>query len=97
MTREVDDDQSEEWYLDLCILRYIYNNRERFVDLRPKSYKFVTARRNIIRSSQVETITLSPENGLQFTLSNVNFTPECDSNLISLGQLRETGISYHDY
>lgn len=30
-------------------------------------------------------------------LSNVAYTPKCNSNLISLGQLREAGISYHDY
>ena len=97
ITRKVDEDQSEEWYLDSCASRHISNNRERFADLRPKSYKFVTARGTIIRSSQVGTIILPIENGLQLTLSNVAFTPECDSNLISLGQLRETFISYHDY
>ena len=73
------------------------NNRERFADLRPKSYKFVTVGGTIIRLSQVGTIILPLENGLQLTLSNFAFTPECDSNLISLGQLWETGISYHNY
>ncbi len=29
-------------------------------------------------------------------LHNVALAPNCDSNLISLGQLRESGISYHD-
>ena len=87
MTQEVDEDQSEEWYLDLCASRHICNNRERFADLRPKSYKFVIAEGTIIRLSQVGTITLPIENGLQLTLSNVAFTLECDSQLISLGQL----------
>ena len=85
MTREVDEDQSKEWYLDSCVSRHICNNRERFADRWPKSYEFVTARGTIIRSSQVGTIILPIENGLQLTLSNVAFTPECDSNLISLG------------
>ena len=87
MTREVDEDQSEEWYLDSYASRHICNNRERFADLRPKSYTFVTAEGTIIRSSQGETIILPLENGLQLTLSNVVFTPQCDSNLISLDQL----------
>ena len=87
MTREVEEDQSEEWYFDSCISRYICNNRERFADLRPKSYKFVTVGGTIIRSSQVETITILLENGLQLMFSNVAFTSECDYNLISLGQL----------
>ena len=92
MTREVDKDQLEEWYLDSYALRYICNNRERFADLRPKSYKFVITGGTIIRSSQVGTITLLLENSLQLTLSNIAFTPKCDSNLISLGQLQKTGI-----
>ena len=30
-------------------------------------------------------------------LLNVAYTPKCDSNLILLGQLCESGISYHDH
>ena len=97
ITWEVDKDHSEEWYPDSCTSRHICNHREGFTDLRPESYEFVTAGGTIIRSSQVGTITFSIENGLQLMLSNVAFIPECDSNLISLGQLRETGILYHDY
>lgn len=37
------------------------------------------------------------ENSLQLTLANVAYTPKCDSNFIFLGQLQETGISYHNY
>ena len=92
MTLEVNEDQSEEWYLDSCASRHIFNNCERFADLRSKSYKFVTAGGTIIRSSQVGTITLPLKNGLHLILSNVAFTPECDSNLIFLGQLRDTII-----
>lgn len=29
-------------------------------------------------------------------LLDIALVPECDSNLISLGQLRETGITFHD-
>ena len=45
----------------------------------------------------METIVLPLENSSELTLSNVAYAPECDSNLISLGQLREIGISYHDH
>lgn len=31
------------------------------------------------------------------TLLNVAYAPKCDSNLISLGQLRKSGILYHDH
>ena len=93
MTREADEEG--EWYLDSCALRHIYNNHEKFVDLRPKTYEFIMAGSNIIRSSQIRTVTLLLENGSNLTLTNVAYTPECNSNLISLGQLRVTGISYH--
>ena len=95
MTRETDEEG--EWYLDSYASRHICNNHEKFVKLRPKTYEFITAGGNIIRSSQVGTVTLLLENGSNLTLTNVAYTPECDSNLISLGQLRETGISYHDH
>ena len=95
MTREVDEEG--EWYLDSCASRHICNNLEKFVDLRPKTYKFITAGGNIIRSSQIGTVTFLLKNGSNLTLTNVAYTPEYDSNLISLGQLRETGISYHDH
>ena len=85
MTWEVDEDQSEECYLDSYTLRHICNKCERFVDLWPKSYKFIIAERTIIKSTQVGTITFLYENGSQLTLSNVAFTSKCDSNLISLG------------
>ena len=95
MTREADEER--EWYLDSCASRHICNNHEKFVDLRPKTYEFITAGGNIIRSSQIGTITLLLENSSKLTLTNVVYTPEYDSKLISLGQLRETGISYHDH
>ena len=51
----------------------------------------------IIRSNQVGIIILPLINGIQLTLSNVTFAPEYDSNLISLGELRETDILYYNY
>lgn len=97
MTRKVVENQSKVWYLDSCASWHICNSRERFADLRLKSYKFVIARGTIIRLTQVRTMTLPLENGSQLKLSNVAFAPEYDSILIFLGQLRETGISYYDH
>ena len=51
----------------------------------------------IIRSNQVGTVILPLINGIQLTLSNIAFVTECDSNLISLGHLQETDISYHNH
>lgn len=86
MTR-TDEGQSGVWYLDSCASRHICNSQEKFTDLHPKTYEFVTADGEIIRSEQVGTVILPLENGSQLTLSNVAYAPECDSNLISLGQL----------
>lgn len=33
---------------------------------------------------------------LAIRLREVSYTPECDSNFISLGQLRDSGITFHD-
>lgn len=53
--------------------------------------------RDISRSEQVETIIPSLKNGFKLTLSNILYALECNFNLISLGQLQESGISYYNY
>ena len=85
MTQKIDEDQSKEWYLDSCTSRHICHNCERSADFCPKSYEFVIVGGTIIKSCQVETITLLFENGLQLTLSIITFIPKYDSNLVSLG------------
>ena len=92
-----DEGQTGRWYFDSCASRHICNSQEKFADLCPKTYEFVTAGGDIIRSKQVGTVIPPLENGLQLTLCNVAYALECDSNLISLGQLQETGILYHDH
>ena len=84
MTREADEEG--EWYLNSCASRHICNNHEIFVNFYPKSYKFITASRNIIRSKQVGTVFFPLKNGI-LTLSNIAYVPEYNSNLIFLGQL----------
>ena len=55
------------------------------------------ARSGIIRLEQVEIVILFFENSLELTLTNVIYTLECNSNLISLGQLQHTSILYHNH
>ena len=55
------------------------------------------AKGDIIRLEQVENVVLFFENSSQLTFANIAYTPECNSNLISLGQLQETSILYYDY
>ena len=67
-----------------------------FSDLRPKNFEFITAGGKVIRSREVETVYLSFQSG-KMILLNVVYILKFDSNLISLGHLHESGISYHDY
>lgn len=49
-----------------------------------------------MRSEHAGTVVIPLSNGSSFRLQEVLYTPECDSNLISLGQLRESGIIFYD-
>ena len=98
MTRQSSDEASDTWYIDCCALKHICNNRELFSDIRSKNYEFITAGGEIIHSQEVSTVHLLLQSGkTTMTLLNVAYAPKCDSNLISLGQLRESGILYHDH
>lgn len=55
------------------------------------------ADKNIIRLEKVSTIKLTLLNGSDIILSNMTFASRYYSNLISFDQLREAGISYHNY
>ena len=90
-------DEGGEWYLNSCTLRHICNSFEKFVDFQPKIYKFVMTGRNIIRLYQVEIVILSLENYSKLTFANITYVSKYDSNLISLGQLQKTSISYYNY
>lgn len=81
------DGKSRVYYLDSSALRHICNSHERFIDLRLKTYEFVIASGDIIRSNQVGIVMLPLKNDAQLTLSNVTYNPKCDFNLIFLDQL----------
>lgn len=55
--------------------------------------EFSTAGKKIIRSEEVGTVIIFLSN-INIELLHVALVPGCESNLISLGQLRETG--HHD-
>lgn len=42
-------------------------------------------------------VILSLENGLYLNLFNIAYTPECNSNFISLDQLQESSILYYNH
>ena len=84
------------WYLDSCTSRYICKNRDLFFDLRPKDFEFIMAGKEPNQSREVGIVYLSLQNR-KMTLLNITYTPKCDSNLISFGQLHKSGISYYDH
>ena len=57
----------------------------------------MTARGKIIRLEEIVLVYLSTNTGATITLKNITYTLRYDSNFISLGQLRELGITYYDH
>ena len=96
MTTYSSNEPNTTWYLDSYFLRHIYKNRELFLDLQLKNYKFIMARGEIIRFWEVRIVYFFLQNR-KMTLFNVANIPKCDSNLISLGQFRKSRISYHNH
>lgn len=88
--------EKKTWYLDSGASRHLCNDRSLFTNLRPMSIDFVTAGKKIIRSEEIGTVSIPLADGKSIELLDIALVPECDSNLISLGQLRETGITFHD-
>ncbi len=84
------------WFLDSCASRHLCNDCRLFSSTRAKSIDFVTAAGQIIQTEEVGTVSIPLTGGTTIELHNVALAPDCDSKLISLGQLREGGITYHD-
>lgn len=86
----------DTWYLDSCTSRHLSNNWDAFEDVREKVIDFTTAAGQVIRSEYVGTMVIPLKDGQSIKLERVTYTPDPNSNLISLGQLRESGIGYND-
>lgn len=82
--------------MDLCASHYLCNDRSFFSNTRAKSIDIVTAARQVIRTEKIGTVLISLAGRDNIKLHNVALAFGCDSNLISLGQLHESGITYHD-
>lgn len=50
----------------------------------------------VIRANEIGTISIPASDGSIIELQNIALAPECDSNLIFLGPLKETGISFYN-
>ncbi len=56
----------------------------------------MTAARQVIQIEEIGNVLIPLVDGNNIKLKNVALAPEYNSNLISLGQLRETRITYHN-
>lgn len=88
--------EKKTWYLNSGALQYLCNDRSLFINLRPMSINFITARKQIICLEEIGTVSIPLADGKSIKLLDTALVPKCDSNLIFLGQLRETGITFHD-
>ena len=83
------------WYLDSGAFRRLTNNKNLFIEeLQPKCLDFTTAGGQILWAERIGTIAIPLADGSLLKLRNVAYAPNCDSNLISLGQLRDSNIVY---
>lgn len=64
--------------------------------MRAKSINFVIAAGQVIRTKNISTVLILLTGRDNIKLHNVALAPSCDSNLISIRQLRRSGITYHD-
>ena len=87
---------TDTWFLDSCASRHLCNNRKLFSNTKTKSIDFVTAAGQVIRTEEIGIVSIPLSGGNTIELHNVALIPGCNFNLISLGQLHESGITYHD-
>ncbi len=88
--------EKQTWYLDSEASRHLYNDRNLFSNLQPMSIDFATAGKKIIRSEEICTVSIPLADRRSMELLNTALVQECGLNLISLRQLHETGITFHD-
>lgn len=85
------------WYLDSCISQHLTNNKNLFIEeLRPKCLNFTTADSQTLCAKSMRTIAIPLDNRSSIRLKGVAYAPKFNSNLISLGQLRNSNITYVD-
>ena len=87
---------SNTWFLDLCALRHLCNDHIVFTTTKAKSIDFVIAASQVIHTKKIRIVSIPLANGNTIKLQIMALAPNCDSNLISLGQLQKSGITYYN-
>lgn len=67
-----------------------------FVFMNQQQHKFQTTTSHIMFSKRTSTIFIPISKGQKVEISGVSYIFDCTSNLFSLLQLKETGISYYN-
>ena len=98
MTREQNTPPkaNQTWYLDSCASKHLTNNRDSFTKTRSRHSEFLTAGGRIMVSEEEGTVAIQMQNGKILELENIAYVPTADSNLVSLSQLQEAGITFYD-
>ena len=84
------------WFLDSYAFRHLCNDQSLFINTKTKNIDFVIAAGQVIWTEKIGIISIPLADGSTIELHNVALAPGCNSNLIFLGQLQESGITYHD-
>lgn len=87
--------QQNFWYLDLYAFQPFTNNKDLFVkELCLKYFDFTTTGGQILWAEGIEIIAIPLLDKSLLKLWDVAYGLNCNSNLISLGQLRNNNITY---
>ncbi|SLM34672.1 Zinc finger, CCHC-type [Lasallia pustulata] len=86
---------SYDWYIDSGASEHITNQQHLFLNLEPYNKKFETASGNMVSAVGKGVVEICTRTGT-VQIKDVALIPQATTNLISLGQLQQSGISYHD-
>ena len=87
---------SYDWYIDSGASSHVSNQRHLFTHMEPHRQTFSIVNRGTISSTGKGTIQFHTSANRLVQIQDVVYVPQCDTNLLSLGQLSWSGITYHD-
>lgn len=80
--------------MDLCASRHLWNNPRLFTNTPAKKINFIIIVSQVIWIEKIYTIFILLEDGITIEKHNIALAPGCNLNLILLGQLQESSITY---
>ena len=86
-----------KWYIDSCCSRHLTNDRSILESIKSQHILFDTANQGgSMEATEVGIATLNLPKGVTLRLPGVAYVPNATDNLISVGRLRDSGVTYHD-